>query len=99
MLSECSTFAINALFAFFLKQDKQIDEISLVQCTMDPDSPLISERIVTLGNPKALIISKTLLPFDLEMNESIFEVLGLLQDRTEKLVLRDLDFKKTDNAE
>ena len=66
---------------------------------MDPDCPLINERIVSLGNPKALTISKTQLPFNLEMNESIFEVLGLLQDRTEKLVLRDLDFKKTDSAE
>ena len=45
---------------------------------MDPDSPLIGERLVSLGNPKTLIISRTMLPFNVEMNESIFEVLGLI---------------------
>ena len=35
-LSECSPFALNCLFSFFLKQDKQIEEISFEKCKMDP---------------------------------------------------------------
>ena len=65
---------------------------------MDPDRDLIGERLVTLGNPKTLIISKTLLPFNLEMNENIFSILGLIQDRLEKLVLRDLVYKQTEGG-
>lgn len=97
-LSECSSFAINSLFAFFLKQGKQIDEIGFVQCKMDPDSAYIGERLVSLGNPKTLIVSKTLLPFDLEEDESVFAVLGLVLSRLEKLVLRDLLIKDGDSA-
>ena len=53
---------------------------------------------MSLGNPKTLVVSKTLLPFDLEENESVYPVLGLLFDRLEKLVLRDLIVKDGESA-
>ena len=65
---------------------------------MNPDRELVGERLVTLGNPKTLIISKTMLPFNLEMNENIYSILGLLQDRIEKLVLRDLVYRQTEDS-
>ena len=66
-LSECSAFSLNFLFAFFLKPEKQIEEIRFVQCTMDPMATnLIGDKIVTLGSPRVLIIKKTQMPYDEE---------------------------------
>ena len=89
-LSECSSFALNSLFAFFLKQGHQIEEFSFVQSIMDPSYNLVGDRIVNLGCPKSLKISKTQLPFQPEAGESTEEVMGLDLRLCEKLVLTDL---------
>ena len=100
-LRECSSFALNALFSFFLDRSKQIDEISIVQCTMSPyDSPAHGSQYMKLGNPIVLKIKKSLLPFDPQeyADQSLDSLLGLSLANVKKLVLHDLMIKEDEIA-
>ena len=65
---------------------------------MDPSYDFEGSQLISLGHPKKLSFVKCLLPFDPEEHEdqSIAWQMNLTLDKTEKLVLRDLDIQETE---